>query len=166
MMKPFGARAVAVRLARNLVTAFVLTGVGFSLSASAWGDLVISSTFDSSITGDANGAAIQGVINSAIAFYQSRFSDPITVQIYFKEMSMGLGQTEFGLYQTSYASFYTQLNSDKKSADDTTALAHLSSGPNNPVTNNANMLGKSANLRALGYNAPPTVNVGGIVSSV
>ena len=44
--------------------------------------LVISPTFDSSITGNPNSAAIQSMINQAIAIYQSLFNDPITVEIF------------------------------------------------------------------------------------
>src|SRR6266446_9237157 len=46
--------------------------------------LVIIPTFDSSITGNPNATAIEAMINQAVAIYQARFSDPITVRIYFR----------------------------------------------------------------------------------
>ena len=46
--------------------------------------LTIHPTFDSSITGNPNAAAIQAMINRAIAIYESLFSDPITIQIRFR----------------------------------------------------------------------------------
>src|SRR2546423_7346079 len=46
--------------------------------------LIISPTFDSSITNDPNAAAIEAMINRAIAIYESLFSDPITVSILFR----------------------------------------------------------------------------------
>ena len=46
--------------------------------------LVINPTFDSSITGNANAAAIESMINQAIALYQPLFSDPITIEIRFR----------------------------------------------------------------------------------
>src|SRR5438876_4032590 len=46
--------------------------------------LTIHPTFDSSITGNPNAAAIQAMINRAIAIYESLFSDPITLQIRFR----------------------------------------------------------------------------------
>src|SRR5204863_5032983 len=39
--------------------------------------LIINPTFDSSIINDPNSAAIQAMINRAIAIYESRFRDPI-----------------------------------------------------------------------------------------
>src|SRR5437763_7314936 len=55
--------------------------------ATTSGGMTILPTFDSSITGDPNGAAIQAMINQAIAIYQSRFSDPITIRILFRYSS-------------------------------------------------------------------------------
>jgi len=41
-------------------------------------------TFDSSITGNPNAAAIEAMINRAISIYEALFSDPITIQILFR----------------------------------------------------------------------------------
>src|SRR5436190_11538171 len=46
--------------------------------------LVITPTFDSSITSNPNSAAIQSVINKAIAIHQSRFKDALTATILFR----------------------------------------------------------------------------------
>ena len=46
--------------------------------------LNIQATFDSSITGNPNAAAIEAMINRAISIYESLFSDPITIQIRFR----------------------------------------------------------------------------------
>jgi hypothetical protein len=46
--------------------------------------LIINPTFDSSIINDPNSAAIQAMINRAIGIYESRFRDPITIQILFR----------------------------------------------------------------------------------
>src|SRR5438034_436895 len=46
--------------------------------------LIINPTFDDSILNDLNSAAIQAMINRAIAIYESLFSDPITIQILFR----------------------------------------------------------------------------------
>src|SRR4029077_14569860 len=46
--------------------------------------LTIHPTFDSSITGNPNAAAIEAMINRAIAIYESLFRDPITIQIRFR----------------------------------------------------------------------------------
>src|SRR5260370_1352555 len=46
--------------------------------------LIIHATFDSSITGNPNAAAIEAMINRAISIYESLFSDPVTIQIRFR----------------------------------------------------------------------------------
>src|SRR5438552_7791506 len=48
------------------------------------GALVINATFDSSITGNGNAAAIEAMINNAVAIYENLFNDPITVNILFR----------------------------------------------------------------------------------
>src|SRR4051812_15422978 len=50
----------------------------------ARGTLVITPTFDSSITGNPNAAVLEADINTAIGIYRSLFSDPITVSIDFR----------------------------------------------------------------------------------
>ena len=40
-------------------------------TSSAFANLTITPTFDASITGDANAAAIENTINSAISYYSS-----------------------------------------------------------------------------------------------
>jgi hypothetical protein len=121
-----------------------------SCGAPAHAGLVITPTFGSSITSDPNAAAIEGVINSAIAVYQGKFTDPITVTIEFNEMTSGLGASTTGFYNVPYQSYLTALTADAKSAADATALAHLPAGPNNPVNGDANINVKSANARAVG----------------
>jgi len=51
--------------------------------------LIINATFDSSITSDANSAAIESMISQAIATLQALFSDPITVSILFRYSDTG-----------------------------------------------------------------------------
>src|SRR5215469_10666358 len=94
--------------------------------------LVITPTFDSSITSDPNAAGIEGVINTAISFYESTFSDPITVGIQFSEGG-GLGSSTTGFYNVSYQTYINALIADAKTSNDATALALLSSIANNPV---------------------------------
>src|SRR5690349_19231636 len=45
------------------------------------GALVINATFDASITGNGNAAAIEAMINQAVAIYENQFNDPIAVDI-------------------------------------------------------------------------------------
>lgn len=123
--------------------------IAASLSAKA---LVIVPTFDSSITSDANAATIESTINTAIQLYQTRFSDPITVTIQFKEISTaGLyGQSSWWYYNISYTQFRAALLADSSTTNDTVALAHLPAGTSNPVTGSTTVRVKTANLRAIG----------------
>jgi hypothetical protein len=67
----------------------------------AWGNLIITPTFDSTITSDPNRAAIEGVINSAIQAYATTYTNPIDVTIDFKEGG-GLGTSLTTVYKLSY----------------------------------------------------------------
>lgn len=126
--------------------------------------LTITPIFGSSINSDPNAGNIKNDINTAIAFYQSTFTDPITVSIAFNATHVAggyLGQTEFSLATVSYSSFLTALTADKSGANDLTALAHLPAGPNNPVNATAGIWLKPANEAALGF-GPASVNGGTI----
>jgi hypothetical protein len=120
--------------------------------APVWaGPFTIIPTFDTTITSDPNAAAIENTINAAIAVYEQDLLDPIKVKITFKEGG-GLGSSSTFFANISYATYLAQLTADAKSSDDLIALAHLGTGPNNPV-NGATMINvKTANLRAVGIN--------------
>jgi hypothetical protein len=124
-------------------------------AAPARAGLVINPIFDSSITGDPNAAAIEGVINSAIQEYQAKFNDPITVNIEFHSMTTGLGQSSTFFATGTYSQFLAALQADATTSYDAIALAHLAAGPNNPVNGSTLMNVKTANLRAIGINVNP-----------
>jgi len=131
---------------------------GLALAGQAHANLVITATFDSSITSDPNAASIEATINSAINFYQTTFSNPVNVTIDFQEMASGLGSSNTTLYKETYQSFINNLTaSSSGDATDTTALAHLPTGATNPVTGSTTINGKTANLRALGYSGIPPI---------
>jgi len=63
---------------------FVAAAPLLDLAPSAFaGDLVITPTFDSSITGNANAAAIEGAINTAIATTEGLYSNSVTLNVTF-----------------------------------------------------------------------------------
>jgi hypothetical protein len=128
--------------------------------------ITIVPTFDSTITSDPNAAAIEGTINSAVQYYNTHFTThfaPLTVNITFEEMTTGLGASSTVFFNGPYAQFITQLHlASSGDATDTTALAHLPIQPTNPVTGDANINVKSANLRALGI-ATPGVTTDGFI---
>lgn len=137
--------------------ALLLAGLLAVVGGSASADLIIVPTFHSSITSDANSAGIISTINTAISWYQSTFSDNVTVNITFKASTSGLGSTEFPLYLLSYEDYYNALVLDGTSVDDAAALLRLAvdgAGVNNPVTGNTDILIKGPNARALGFSTP------------
>lgn len=114
--------------------------------------LVIVPTFDSSITSDPNAATIESTINTAIQFYEARFSDPITVTIEFQEITTSglFGHSSWWYYNISYSRYRTALQQDSTTTNDTVALANLPTGTSNPTTGTGTVRVKTANLRAIG----------------
>jgi len=149
-------RCASPLLSRNLLALFLI-----NVASPAHG-LVIQATFDSSITSDPNAAAIERTINAAIAVYEAKFSDPITVTIKFQETTTGLGLSSWWYYEIPYRQYYTNLLADAKSSDDAIALAHLPAGANNPVTGTTTIWVKTANLRAIGITGMNSGLAGGV----
>ena len=143
-----GAKRACIRL--HLVFLAFLTMVAAGVPTYANG-LVITPTFDSSITSDSNATNIMATIDSAIHFYETTFTDPVNVTITFSEMTGGLGQSNKYLYKVSYQTFINALTTDATSANDATALAHLPHGSMNPVNNSTFINLDTANLRALPF---------------
>jgi hypothetical protein len=139
------------------------SGVMTGATATSTG-LVISPTFDSSITNNPNAAAIEAMINRAIAVYESLFSDPITIPILFryattKPNGTPIGSTSqvalsnFVVYTISWSAYINALRADQKTANDVAANGSL---PSNPLS--TNVAPSSADGRAAGLNTPPAMN--------
>lgn len=116
----------------------------------AHANLIITPTFDSSITGDPDAASIESTIGAAISVFESIYTNPIDVLIYFQEGS-ALGESNFEYSTISYNTFYSDLVNTNANA---AAIAGLTrnggSGFLNPVTFTPQIDIKSANARALG----------------
>jgi hypothetical protein len=126
--------------------------------------LTINATFDSTITGDPNAAAIEATINAAILNVEAKFTDPITVAITFKSQPSGLGQSSTLFGNVPYSTFLAALKADAKTSDDVTAISLLPNASTNPVNNNATINVKSANLRAVGIAADTGGQPDGIIT--
>src|SRR6266508_1347155 len=97
--------------------------------------LTIHATFDSSITGNPNAAAIEAMINRAISIHESLFSDPITIQIFFRysttaadgtPLSAGtISQSELVVYTIPWSDYINALRADAKTSNDDLANASL-----------------------------------------
>ncbi len=131
--------------------------------------LTIHPTFDSSITGNPNAAAIQAMINRAIAIYESLFSDPITIQIRFRYATTGpdgsplshglVSQSDTTIYTSiSWNTYISALRADARTSNDNIANASL---PGNALS--PNIRPTSANGRAVGLNTPPAMFANGTV---
>ena len=130
--------------------------------------LTIHPTFDSSITGNPNAAAIQAMINRAIAIYESLFSDPITIQIRFRYATTGpdgsplpqglVSQSDTGLYIIPWNTYISALRADARTSNDNVANASL---PGSALS--TNIRPGSANGRAVGLNTPPAMFANGTV---
>jgi hypothetical protein len=125
------------------------------------GGLTINATFDSSITGDVNSAAIQAMINNAIGIYQTMFDDPIIVSILFRyattnpdgsPLSGALAVSDSVVYSVAWSSYVAALVADTTTANDAAANATL---PGSPLS--TNILPSSADGRALGFSTPPAM---------
>ena len=157
---------------------FLRSVLGVSLALAALGDagtahagVVITPTFDTSITSDPNAAAIETAINTSIGIYESLFTDPINVGILFRyattfadgtPLNPGiLGNNFHTLWSFSYNTYINALKADGTTANDATALGNLpaaSAFPNSP----RNLQFSSANGRAVGLNTPPLSTVNGV----
>ena len=130
--------------------------------------LTIHPTFDSSITGNPNAAAIQAMINRTIAIYESLFSDPVTIQIRFRYATTGpdgsplpqglVSQSDTGLYILPWNTYISALRADARTNNDNVANASL---PGSALS--TNMRPASANGRAVGLNTPPAMFADGTV---
>ena len=126
---------------------------GLVLGPLAQAGLVITPTFDSSITNDPNAATIISTINDTIRLYEARFSDPIQVTIRFQKVTTGLGHSQWWFVNIPYNQYRSALMADAKTTNDLVALAQLPAGSSNPVTRSSNISVKTANLRAIGLPA-------------
>jgi hypothetical protein len=131
----------------------------FLFTAGASANLIIIPTFDSSITSLSNAAAVETTIDSAIGMYETTFSNNISVNITFQNMSSGLGQSEFNVFDISYSTFRQALANNTHDPVDLAALALLPSCSGfsagtcpNPVTGTTDVLIKQANAAALRIN--------------
>ena len=112
--------------------------------------LTINAQFDATITSATNALAIETTINEALRTYETLFSDPFTITIVFSSTNTGLGESSTSYQSDTYTDFLSKLTADATTASDTTALAHLPAGPNNPVNGNVNIQTTLADAKALG----------------
>ena len=155
-VRPYNGAGAANYLAVKTATTVPTVGLG------------IHPTFDSSITSNPNAAAIEAMINRAISFHESLFSDLITIQIRFRystttpegrPMPMGtLARTDLVIYPIPWGVFMSALRADAKTSNDSEANASL---PGTALS--TNIKPSSAGGRAVGLDTPPAMFADGSV---
>jgi hypothetical protein len=143
----------AVR-ALYLASAAVLAA-NLAVATPARGNLVITPTFDSTITSDPNAATVEAAINATIARVEAVVTTNVSSTITFSEMSSGLGESTTSHYTVAYSTYVAALQSQQTlSTNDATAIASLAYNPaittNNPVDSNASVYVNTTLARALG----------------
>lgn len=133
---------------------FGLLSIGLFASAPAWAGFKIVPVYDPSITNDPQAAAIKACIGSAVALYSAKFTDDVTVKVYFQKGG-GLGSSGWGYYWNGAGVAYDALDADAKSVDDFEAITHMRS------TGFGSIAYTSANGRAMGLNTPGFLSAGG-----
>lgn len=108
----------SARFLRRLAMAPVAAALCTILPAHA---LTITPTF----TGSGYDATAQATIANAIAYYQTTFTDNISVSINFINSGAGLGSSSQSFYNYNYGDYQTALRGDGSSLNDATALAHI-----------------------------------------
>jgi hypothetical protein len=132
--------------------------------------LVIHPTFDASITGNPNAAAIEAMINRAISILESLFSDPITIQIRFRYATTSpngtplpaatVSQSNWVYYAVLWNTYLDALKADAKTSNDSFANASL---PGTALT--TYITPSSAGGRAVMLNTPPGMFANGTVGN-
>ena len=141
------------------IAAFTFVAVAplLDLAPSAFaGDLVIIPTFDSSITGNANAAAIEGAVNTAIATTEGLYSNSVTLNVTFTynpDVPGNLGRSFETFFGVSYNQYITALRVDLAANPQNTvlatALANLGSG--NDANGQTNLAVAGDQLTMLGF---------------
>jgi hypothetical protein len=139
-----------------------------SITTETTAGLIINPTFDSSITGNPNAAAIEAMINRAISFHEALFSDPITIQIRFRYSTTGpdghplpagaIAQSLFVIYLVPWSIYIDALRADARTSNDTVANASLPGTALSP-----NIRPRSAGGRAVGLDTPPAMLADGTI---
>jgi hypothetical protein len=140
-----------------------------SITTETTAGLIINPTFDSSITGNPNAAAIEAMINRAISFHESLFSDPITIQIRFRYSTTGpdgtrlpagaAAQSLYVIYQIPWSIYIDALRADARTSNDGVANASLPATALSP-----NIKPRSAGGRAVALDTPPAMLADGTIS--
>jgi hypothetical protein len=135
-----GATMAAALQGRLLVRSGFLTTLALATTAGLPAQaLTITPSFDSSITSDVNGSAIEGAINLAIGTIDGLFANPVNITVTFTYDAGAAGNLESTtqtFYGYSYSSYKSALTADAAANPQNTVLA--TAVANLPKGNDAN----------------------------
>ena len=134
-------------LARTIALVVALAAVSIGVRPARALNIVAS--YDTSITNMAQGSTVMSTINAAIAQYNTKIIDNLTVNITFARMYSGLGGSNKTRWRLNYWSYLATLRNTASSFDDALALNQLPDGTN-PVTGSDSILVANALARTLG----------------
>ena len=121
---------IASSLRRALCAAAIFT------VATSQAGVTIQPIYDPSF----NSPALQATVNNAIAIYASNMGNNLTIPIIFKlDNAIAGAQSEYGSLPFTYTEYRTKLQESATTANDTTVLANLPGGTNDPVINRPNI---------------------------
>lgn len=130
-----------------LTRILVLAATCLIANQSAEADLTFTTSFDSTVD-----SVAQTAITSALSVYGSTFSDNVNISLLFKNTGAGLGSSSTYSFTDTYNTYYNALVADGSTASDTTALASLTAGPNNPVNGTTMISQGRAGWASVGVN--------------
>ena len=142
---------------RAAVLLAVCTMTSLPAARSYASGLVITPTFDATITGDPNAAQIIAGINAAIARVDSAIASNVAVNITFQSANTGLGASSTFFSTLPYSTYRADLSTKQTvSGNDTTAIGSLPALlPAEFSTTNGNVQVSLALLRAWGLTGAP-----------
>jgi hypothetical protein len=113
--------------------------------------LTIVPTFDSSITNDPNGPAMEAAINAAITVFQTNYVDNLTVNIKFvSDPTVDLGQNQTWGNEYPYTGFLAALQATATTVNDANALSKLTNSTVDPILGGSSIYLTLAQARMLG----------------
>jgi hypothetical protein len=152
---------------RRIVFAPLIAALALTFAPVASASFIITPTFGSSITSNANAALIEGSINSAISTLEGLYTNNATLAVTFTYTAAAPGnllETTQDYYDVSYSTYKGLLQADSTANPQNTvlatAIAHLSSG--NDANGSEDLAVAGGLLAALGISTDPgnaTINI-------
>jgi ELWxxDGT repeat protein len=128
----------------------------------------INISYDPATTGSLP-AGFTSAIDTAVSFYESHFTDAVTIniEVYFGQLPAdteptGLGESNISFAHVSYSDVITALTADATTANDSTAVSNLPGS--DPISSNDGYSLTSAQMAALNITNPNAPAIDGVMA--